>query len=68
MDDKYNQRHLIRLWLRNNELGWKIPPPLKEKWDQIFNGDSDIEEKWPIVPLPEAPALVMVELHEGCYF
>lgn len=62
-DDKNSQRHLVRLWLRNENLGWKIPQALMGKWDEIFQGDPDGEERWPILPLPEAPRLVFVELH-----
>lgn len=67
-DDDSNTRHLVRMWLRNDELGWEIPPPLKGKWDQIFHGDPDLEEKWAVVPLPDAALPLVVQPHEGCYF
>ncbi|KAK0474936.1 hypothetical protein IW261DRAFT_535872 [Armillaria novae-zelandiae] len=31
-DDEQHTRHLIRLWLRNDELAWKTPGPLQHIW------------------------------------
>ncbi|KAL4791061.1 hypothetical protein BDV19DRAFT_381829 [Aspergillus venezuelensis] len=33
-----NRRHLLRLWLRDEELGWDIPEPLKGVWQGVYGG------------------------------
>ena len=30
------RRHLLRLWLRNAELGWKIPESMRAPWETAF--------------------------------
>ncbi|KZP02489.1 Clavaminate synthase-like protein [Athelia psychrophila] len=35
-DDKENTRHLLRLWLRNEELAWKIPEYLNANWQRLY--------------------------------
>ncbi|OAA65652.1 taurine catabolism dioxygenase family protein [Niveomyces insectorum RCEF 264] len=30
------RRHLVRLWLRNAELGWKVPESLRAPWESAF--------------------------------
>lgn len=30
------RRHLLRLWLRNSELGWKIPESMRAPWETAF--------------------------------
>ncbi|CAO2649321.1 Nn.00g067060.m01.CDS01 [Neocucurbitaria sp. VM-36] len=59
-DDDNTQRHLLRLWLRNDELGWKIPDGLQLEWDNLFEPAEEILEKWnprpPFLdPRPAAP-------------
>ncbi|KAI0160084.1 Clavaminate synthase-like protein [Hypoxylon sp. FL1284] len=54
-DGATSSRHLVRLWLRNSELGWPIPPSMKMPWDAAF-GDRAmdvIDRYYPIVPMPE---------------
>ena len=29
-------RHLLRFWLRNEDLAWPTPEPLKAKWHELF--------------------------------
>lgn len=49
--DAPNQsRHLVRLWLRNSELGWKIPKPLLPEWHRVF--DDDVGKVYQIEPTP----------------
>lgn len=31
-----HRRHLLRLWLRNEELAWKLPDKLQKFWDERF--------------------------------
>ena len=37
-DGKDASRHLVRLWIRNTELGWKIPSAMATPWEQAFEG------------------------------
>ena len=39
-----DSRHLLRLWLRDKELGWEIPALLKGVWDGVFGGMDGKEE------------------------
>ncbi|KAI9710665.1 MAG: hypothetical protein M1820_002498 [Bogoriella megaspora] len=50
-DDSTN-RHLVRLWLRNDEIGWHVPHLLRSSWDAIFGFREDLEELYPIEPPP----------------
>jgi len=51
-------RHLVRLWLRNEELAWKLPGFLRSEcgWDDAFgvgdDGEKESEEVWHIEPMP----------------
>ncbi|CAK7262874.1 hypothetical protein SEPCBS119000_000209 [Sporothrix epigloea] len=35
-DISATRRHLLRLWLRNSELGWKIPESMRGPWEAAF--------------------------------
>jgi hypothetical protein len=52
-DDEQSQsgRHVVRLWLRNDDLGWRIPEALRATWDMVFCEDGR-ERKFQIVPVP----------------
>ncbi|PUU83499.1 hypothetical protein B9Z19DRAFT_1141624 [Tuber borchii] len=45
------KRHLLRLWLRNEELAWKTPEVLQSAWNVAYGSDDVSEEKWPIEPI-----------------
>jgi hypothetical protein len=45
-----HSRHLVRLWLRNSKLGWKIPKPLLPEWRRVYQ--HDFEEVYQIEPTP----------------
>lgn len=44
-----NARHLIRVWLNNEHLCWKLPRTLQLSWARIFE-DSEREEHWDLEP------------------
>ncbi|PMD45737.1 Clavaminate synthase-like protein, partial [Hyaloscypha variabilis F] len=46
-DDEENTRYLVRMWLKNESLAWKLPLPLQRGNERLFNS-LDIEEKWNI--------------------
>ncbi|KAI1748602.1 hypothetical protein F4782DRAFT_516684 [Xylaria castorea] len=50
-NDQGNKRHLVRMWLRNEELGWDIPDVLETLWAAIFEGDAN--RTLTIEPMPE---------------
>ncbi|KAF9013811.1 Clavaminate synthase-like protein [Hymenopellis radicata] len=43
-DEEDHTRHLIRLWLRNTELAWKMPDILKPYWDRMYSLGPDQQE------------------------
>jgi hypothetical protein len=45
------KRHLVRMRLRDDELGWDLPERLRKEWSEAFNADSD--KIWHIDPMPE---------------
>jgi hypothetical protein len=51
LDDENHIRYLVRLWLKNEELAWKLPEVLDEGNQTVYY-DEDLPEKWNIVPQP----------------
>ena len=35
------KRHLIRLWLNNDEMCWKLPRPMQLAWARVFDDDPE---------------------------
>jgi alpha-ketoglutarate-dependent taurine dioxygenase len=50
-DDLVNQRYLVRMWLKNDLLAWKLPHPLQEGNRKIFHDKSSVEN-WNVVYTP----------------
>jgi hypothetical protein len=50
-DSDHQQRHIIRLWLRNEKLAWTTPAGLEKTWFEKY-GDSDRRKiaRWNILP------------------
>jgi hypothetical protein len=44
------RRHLLRLWLRNEDLAWKLPEPLKENWERLYYTAKEDEQRFPLEP------------------
>jgi hypothetical protein len=44
-----SRRHVIRLWLRNADLQWSLPPALKLAWARIFD-DPHRPVRWNVEP------------------
>lgn len=40
MDSAKKQRHIMRMWLRNEELAWPTPDALQAIWTQNYSKDS----------------------------
>jgi hypothetical protein len=51
VDNPSQRRHIIRLWLRNEELAWPTPEPLKKTWEEKY-GDSERRKiaTWNVYP------------------
>jgi hypothetical protein len=45
------RRHLVRMRLRDNELGWELPMDLRREWSDAFNKDAP--KVWHIEPMPD---------------
>jgi len=48
-DSPAHRRYLVRLWLKNEELAWKLPPALQLANQMVFYDDS-LAEDWNITP------------------
>ncbi len=48
-DRRLGRRHLIRLWLRNDELAWKTPEVLAPIWKRLYSVPPE-EQRFPIEP------------------
>ncbi|KAH7247062.1 hypothetical protein B0J15DRAFT_469120 [Fusarium solani] len=56
-DDASSSRHMVRLWLRSQKLGWAIPDGMLPPWEAAY-GESRKKNKpalYPIVPAVEYP-------------
>ena len=53
-DTTQHVRHLFRLWLRNEELAWKLPPPLDAGNARLY-GTVEPPETWELTPMPQFP-------------
>ncbi|OCL02523.1 Clavaminate synthase-like protein [Glonium stellatum] len=49
-DSAEQQRHLVRLWLRDPEYAWETPEPLKAKWAQLYDGVTPDSQVFPLEP------------------
>jgi Taurine catabolism dioxygenase TauD, TfdA family len=56
-DQRGSRRHLVRMWIHNDELGWKLPRELQGSFDIIFNSKQKAEELiFLLEPKPEYKA------------
>lgn len=53
-DGETFSRHLVRMWLRNDTLGWPVPKSMLMPWDSSYGEASDriINRRYPLVPMP----------------
>jgi Taurine catabolism dioxygenase TauD, TfdA family len=58
-DEPPRTRHLIRMWLKNEDMAWSLPPPLEEGNRRIFF-ENDLRERW-LVGVTSALALAVSE-------
>lgn len=55
-DDGEKSRHLLRLWLRDEELSWKTPEGLKEQWKKLYYTTKPEEQTFPLEPYVRGPS------------
>ncbi|KZF19187.1 Clavaminate synthase-like protein [Xylona heveae TC161] len=49
-DEPGNERHLIRLWLRDSEYAWDTPALLHERWEHVYKDVKEDEQVFPLEP------------------
>jgi hypothetical protein len=49
LDDDSSKRHLIRVWLNNERMNWKLPVALRLAWARVFE-DDERGVHWDIEP------------------
>ncbi|KAK1145206.1 hypothetical protein N8T08_004358 [Aspergillus melleus] len=49
-DEPGNERHLMRLWLRDPEHAWQTPEPLRARWDNVYKDVFADEQVFPLEP------------------
>ena len=50
-DDVTHTRHLVRMWLKNDNSAWKLPGPLEDGNKRVFHNEHSTE-KWNVLPSP----------------
>ena len=52
-EDAARGRHLVRMWLHNDEgMCWKLPAPLRLAWARVFEDqDEQRAERWDLAPV-----------------
>lgn len=58
-DGAKNTRHLIRLWLHNKLMCWKLPAPLQLAWARVFE-DEERKEHWDVAPIREGGVVLRI--------
>ncbi|KAF1956500.1 Clavaminate synthase-like protein [Byssothecium circinans] len=51
------QRHLVRLWLRDEEHAWRTPEVLSGRWDKLFKDVTPEAQVFPLEPYVRSAAL-----------
>ncbi|KAM7222993.1 hypothetical protein V8F06_001549 [Rhypophila decipiens] len=49
-DSEDKQRHLVRLWLRDEENAWNTPEPLQDRWDRVYKDVTAEKSVFPLEP------------------
>jgi len=44
---------MVRLWLRNSRLGWKVPRTMATPWLSAYETPATVDRVYPIEPMPE---------------
>ncbi|PVI07016.1 Clavaminate synthase-like protein [Periconia macrospinosa] len=57
VDSDVKKRHLVRLWLRDEEFAWRIPEELKSRWDKVYEGVTAENQVFPLEPFVRSASL-----------
>jgi len=52
VDSGVDNRYLVRLWLRNENLKWDLPEHLQEGNSRMFEDNLEVQPTWNIQPRP----------------
>ncbi|KAI9689321.1 MAG: hypothetical protein M1822_009971 [Bathelium mastoideum] len=55
-DSPEQQRHLLRLWLRDPEYAWSTPAPLQSRWDEVYRDVTAERQVFPLDPRIRGPS------------
>lgn len=55
-DTPDQQRHLVRLWLRDPDYAWETPAPLQSRWDDVYKGVEAEKQVFPLEPQIRGPS------------
>jgi hypothetical protein len=59
------QRHLVRLWLRDDELRWEIPELLGPRFDKVYKDVKPERQVFPLEPYVRSSAAGKGEKNGG---
>ena len=51
-DDWVTRRYVVRMWLKNKSLAWKLPRALQEGNSRIYD-TNEVDEQWNVVATPK---------------
>ncbi|KAH6975284.1 hypothetical protein BKA56DRAFT_633980 [Ilyonectria sp. MPI-CAGE-AT-0026] len=55
-DHDNSSRHMVRLWLRSQKLGWAIPDALLPPWEAVYGENRKVTTRiYPLVPVADYP-------------
>jgi hypothetical protein len=56
LDGENSSRHMVRLWLRSQKLGWAIPNSLLPPWEAAYGENKKVKVRtYPLVPAAKYP-------------
>ena len=55
-----NDRHLVRIWINNEELNWKLPRVLRLAWERVFGDEEERPAVWNFEPLTKRDAKIRI--------
>lgn len=60
------RRHILRLWLRDPDLGRNVAKPLKGRWDEVFNPETSKNGRW-LLHRDMEPNVISEKLFKALY-
>jgi Taurine catabolism dioxygenase TauD, TfdA family len=63
-DSQSRRRHLVRIWLHNDDLGWAIPQQIRQPWKDAFEHDGR-QQLWPLEPITDRSYITTQQRSSG---